>query len=142
MGPFLPKTAQTKIDNMSNTSNFLPDFRYEGREIKVQIITTSAHTTAYQIQQTQGAEYGTEAEKLKELFENAPRVLRRVEALRQEIQRLKQENTELMKQRRSAFRSKERALTALRMVIEGDAAHDAAHQDVVDAIRDINGGAN
>lgn len=48
-------------------SNFLPEYK----TLNVEIITTSANTTAYQIKQTQGAEFGDEAELVRMAFEQS-----------------------------------------------------------------------
>jgi hypothetical protein len=66
---------------MAHSSNHLPNYRYEDRPFKVEIIRTPMNTTAYHVKETQGAEYGAEAEKIRMLFESAPALLEALEEL-------------------------------------------------------------
>lgn len=52
---------------MKETSNHIKDYK----RLDVEIITTAANTTAYQIMQTKGAEYGGEAEAIRIELEGA-----------------------------------------------------------------------
>lgn len=50
---------------MKDTSDHLK----ECKTLHVELLTTSMNTTAYQIKETQGAEFGYEAEQVRKIFE-------------------------------------------------------------------------
>jgi hypothetical protein len=56
---------------MKESSNCFKDYK----KLTVEFITTGANTTAYQIKETQGAEYGVEAEKIRSAFDSAVKAL-------------------------------------------------------------------